>query len=56
MALKIPSVSAIPLARALVRRQRQSVWKGHPARLFTATARVEVVKPFFLADIGEGEQ
>lgn len=55
MPVKIPSISSIPLSRTLVRRgQGQNVWRRHPARSFTATVRVEVVKPFLLADIGEG--
>jgi hypothetical protein len=54
MPVRIPSISAAPLSRALLKPRRQAGWR-HPARLFTATARAEVVKPFLLADIGEGE-
>ncbi|KFY07195.1 hypothetical protein V492_07364 [Pseudogymnoascus sp. VKM F-4246] len=54
MPVRIPSISAAPLSRALLNSGRQNGLRRNPARLFTATARAEVVKPFLLADIGEG--
>ncbi|KFX87672.1 hypothetical protein O988_09331 [Pseudogymnoascus sp. VKM F-3808] len=54
MPVRIPSMSAAPLSRALLNPARQNGLRRHPARLFTATARAAVVKPFLLADIGEG--
>ncbi|KFY61673.1 hypothetical protein V496_04949 [Pseudogymnoascus sp. VKM F-4515 (FW-2607)] len=54
MPVRIPSISAAPLSRALLNPGRQNGLRRNPARLFTATARAEVVKPFLLADIGEG--
>lgn len=55
MPVRIPSISAAPLSRALLNPGRQNGLRRHPTRLFTATARAAVVKPFLLADIGEGE-
>lgn len=55
MPVRIPSISAAPLSRALLNAGRQSGLRRHTTRLFSATARAEVVKPFLLADIGEGE-
>ncbi len=55
MPVRIPSISAAPLSRALLNPARQGGLRRHPTRLFTATARAAVVKPFLLADIGEGE-
>ncbi|OBT87072.1 hypothetical protein VE02_05000 [Pseudogymnoascus sp. 03VT05] len=54
MPVRIPSISAAPLSRALLNPARQGGLRRHPTRLFTATARAAVVKPFLLADIGEG--
>ncbi|OBT41671.1 hypothetical protein VE00_07624 [Pseudogymnoascus sp. WSF 3629] len=54
MPVRIPSISAAPLSRALLNPARQAGLRRHPTRLFTATARAAVVKPFLLADIGEG--
>ncbi|KFZ08538.1 hypothetical protein V502_09302 [Pseudogymnoascus sp. VKM F-4520 (FW-2644)] len=54
MPVRIPSISAAPLSRALLNPGRQNGLRRHPTRLFTATARAAVVKPFLLADIGEG--
>ncbi|ELR09361.1 hypothetical protein GMDG_03927 [Pseudogymnoascus destructans 20631-21] len=54
MPVRIPSISAAPLSRALLNPARRNGLRRHPTRLFTATARAEVVKPFLLADIGEG--
>ncbi|OBT58804.1 hypothetical protein VE04_01166 [Pseudogymnoascus sp. 24MN13] len=54
MPVRIPSISAAPLSRALLNPARQRGLRRHPTRLFTATARAAVVKPFLLADIGEG--
>lgn len=33
----------------------RNVWGRHPARCFSNSARLDVVKPFLLADIGEGK-
>ncbi|OBT64570.1 hypothetical protein VE03_06344 [Pseudogymnoascus sp. 23342-1-I1] len=54
MPVRIPSIAASPLSRALLNPGWQNGLRRNPARLFTATARAEVVKPFLLADIGEG--
>lgn len=56
MPVRIPSISGSPLSRALLNSVRQNGLRRHPTRLFSATARAEVVKPFLLADIGEGEE
>lgn len=52
MSARIPAGT---LARAVRSAPRRNVWGRHPARCFTSSARLDVVKPFLLADIGEGE-
>jgi hypothetical protein len=51
MSAKIPLGNAL---RALGRQSGVGVRKCHPGRYFHSSPRVEVVKPFLLADIGEG--
>lgn len=52
MSARIPAGALRNVVRGAPRR---NVWGRHPARCFSNSARLDVVKPFLLADIGEGK-